>query len=442
MPLAALLFVAVAAFAYARPRAWLVALPAVIPLVGFAPWSGWITFEDVDALVLAMAAGVFLRQAVARPLGSQPLLSPPPGNGPAPPQALTWLFALLFAVSLGISCVRGVADAGGFAFDWFAGYHGPMNSLRLAKSFFLALLLLAMWNVAQRDAARLAPARLTTGLALGLAGASLAALWERLAFTGLLDFSTDYRTTALFWEMHVGGAAFDGFLALTVPFALRELQRAVTLQRTVLAVGCLLLASYACLTTFSRGVYLAVPLGVAVTLWLASRQARPGSGIVAKGSAHAWAAVGVALAYAAAAAWMFPTSGYRGMLALLGALAVLLRLGSTASRMAVSGWVNVVALGAGFAALAWAMAAWSPKAAYVAYAALLGLALVGTLPASRVAWLVPAAFIGAVASIGLVCMHWGGEAALWHSVPVMALLALAALSVVARGRAAWPGGSG
>ena len=57
---------------------------------------------------------------------------------------------------------------------------------------------------------------------VGLLGVALATLWERLAFTGLLNLSTDYRTTALFWEMHVGGAALDGFLALTVPFALRE----------------------------------------------------------------------------------------------------------------------------------------------------------------------------------------------------------------------------
>ena len=46
---------------------------------------------------------------------------------------------------------------------------------------------------------------------LGLAGAALATVWERTAFTGLLNFSSDYRATALFWEMHVGGTALDGF---------------------------------------------------------------------------------------------------------------------------------------------------------------------------------------------------------------------------------------
>ena len=35
---------------------------------------------------------------------------------------------------------RGFADAGGFVFGLDQGYDGPMNSLRIAKSFFLALL--------------------------------------------------------------------------------------------------------------------------------------------------------------------------------------------------------------------------------------------------------------------------------------------------------------
>jgi len=99
-------------------------------------------------------------------------------------------------------------------------------------------------------------------MALGLIGAALAAVWERGAFTGLLDFSSDYRTTALFWEMHVGGAALDGFLALTVPFGVRELVAAKTPWRWFVGAAAVMLAVYACLTTFSRGVYLAVPLVV------------------------------------------------------------------------------------------------------------------------------------------------------------------------------------
>jgi len=124
------------------------------------------------------------------------------------------------------------------------------------------------------SAPQLNSGRWSLGLALGLIGAALATIWERSAFPGLLDFSSDYRTTALFWEMHVGGAALDGFLALTVPFAMRELVVAKAPWRWALGAIAVLLAGYACLTTFSRGVYFAIPAGLLALLWLHGAQKR------------------------------------------------------------------------------------------------------------------------------------------------------------------------
>jgi len=57
------------------------------------------------------------------------------------------------------------------------------------------------------------------GLLVGEGFDGLAVLLERAAYPGLLDFSTSYRATATFWEMHVGGAASDACLALATPFA-------------------------------------------------------------------------------------------------------------------------------------------------------------------------------------------------------------------------------
>ena len=158
------------------------------------------------------------------------------------------------AASVALSAWRGFGDAGGFEFGWAQGYREPMNSLRLAKPFFAALLLWPLWSRAHRATPEAAASRLGLGLGLllGLAGASLAALWERLAFTGLLDFSSDYRTTALFWEMNVGGAALDGFLALTLPFALREVLVSGSRTRWAAAAAVSVLAGYVCLTTFAR----------------------------------------------------------------------------------------------------------------------------------------------------------------------------------------------
>jgi hypothetical protein len=424
---AAAVFAAVAIWAVLWPQAWILVLPAMLPLAGFAPWTGWLTFEELDLLVLAIAAGGHARRALER-------------FGPAHPQApaamAARLLVALFALSILVAMGRGFADAGGFEFGWFQGYQGPMNSVRLAKSFLLVLLLFPLW----RDAHAADPAKAarwwSAGLCLGLAGASLAALWERLAFTRLLDFSTDYRTTAMFWEMHVGGAAFDGFLALTVPFAVRELQTAARLWHRIAALAILVVASYACLTTFSRGVFLAIPVGLAAMGWLALRQ-RPAAAESVRGWI-AWAAV-FALAYAAAASWLFPVAGYRGMLALLGACALLMRLvaGEPEPLRAWRTFALAAALSGLVLLVAWAL----PRGPYVAYALAFAFAAVaGWRP--RMRWMAYAGFPAVVLALGLVCLHWGGERAMLRAAPVMAVLLLAALALAGArasgaGRA-WP----
>ena len=93
---------------------------------------------------------------------------------------------------------------------------------------------------------------------VGLTVVALAVVWERTAYVGLWDFSSPYRATALFWEMHVGGAAIDAYLALAMPFVAWALWTTRSPLRWAAAAALALLAAYACLTTFSRGVYLAV----------------------------------------------------------------------------------------------------------------------------------------------------------------------------------------
>ena len=410
---------AVAVWAVLWPGAWILVLPAVLALVGFAPWTGWLTFEELDILVLAIAAGGHARRALER-------FGPP--HAEAPVAIATRLLVLLFAMSILVALARGVADAGGFEFGWFQGYEGPMNSVRLAKSFFFVLLLFPLW----RDAHDADPAKASrwwsTGLCLGLAGASLAALWERLAFTRLLDFSTDYRTTALFWEMHVGGAALDGFLALTVPFAVRELLTRARGWRWIGALAILVVASYACMTTFSRGVFLAIPVSVATMGWLALRQRAASSGAAPSVRGWiAWAAV-FAVAYAAAAWWLFPVAGYRGMLALLGAFALLMRLGAGALEFDPLPAARTLALAAALGGVVFLVAWAVPRGAYVAYT----LAFAVTAAAAwrgRTRWIAFAGFAAVVFALGLVCGHWGGERAFGRALPVMAVLLFAALAL-------------
>ena len=421
------LFVILGGVFFRYPIAWLFLLPAAIPLIGFAPWSGWVVLEEVDLLVLATAAGGYLR------LAWHGNASAAVTRGGAKSSAPVWMLALLFVASTLLAMERGFDDAGGFAFGWFQGYHEPMNSVRLAKSFLLALLLLPLWHGIHRERREQAVSALFKGLLAGLAGASLAALWERLAFPGLLNFSADYRTTGLFWEMHVGGAALDGFLALTVPFAVREMVVAKSLLRGGLATVICALAGYTCLTTFSRGVYVAVPVGLLVYFTLAARN-NLSQGV------RPWAPLIVGLllvtAFAFSAAWMFEGSGYRGMAALLGSVALMLWLvpvlrGFKASQWWLGGATGVVLiLAAG--AVAWAL----PKGAYVAWILMAALTVVVLVfqwrvptTGSLIGPLALGGFLATLSSTALVANHWGESVGLQHALPP--LLGVLAVGMVA-----------
>ncbi|MHB1247926.1 MAG: hypothetical protein ACYCZL_00705 [Polaromonas sp.] len=234
-----------------RPGAWLFVLPAGLPFLNFSPWTGWLVFDEFDILLLGALAGGYARLACSSRSGA----------GTKMPVGFWVLMALLAGAGL-LALYRGFADAGGFSFDWFAGYTDPLNSLRVFKSLGFALLFIPLLQHELAQSGALASRRLATGIVAGLTVATLAVVWERAAFPGLTDFSTNYRTVALFWEMNVGGAAIDAYLVLTTPFVVWALVSARRLLRWAGAAALALLAGYACLTTFSRGVYLAVALSL------------------------------------------------------------------------------------------------------------------------------------------------------------------------------------
>lgn len=250
----ALLAFGLACLAFARwPDLWQFAIPAMLPLLDFSPWTGWLLVNEFDMAVLAALVSGLGRLAWQRGRGE-----------PAPdrlPPALA-VVALLLALDGVAAVLRGVWDAGGWGplgpGAWFQGYGEPLNALRVTKSSWEALLFVPLLHEALWRDKPGTVTRIGWGVFAGLAGVALAVLWERLAFPGLLDFSVRYRTVGLFWEMHVGGAAIDGFLALAAPFAVWALHRSRRPLVWAAAASVTLLAVYACLTSFSRGVYLAV----------------------------------------------------------------------------------------------------------------------------------------------------------------------------------------
>lgn len=431
-----------------------VLLMAALPLIGLAPWTGWITFEEQDLLVLACAAGGYAASALGK-FGRASTARVPTWRRVFSISPLAGLLLLAFGASLLLAMQRGLADAGGFEFGWFQGYHEAMSSLRMTKSFFLAALLLPLWMRAGRRQPRELAAALLWGMVLALAGASMAALIERLAYTGLLDFSTDYRSTALFWEMHVGGAALDGCLALTLPFALLALLRERTPWRFAALMALAMLAAYAVMTTFSRGLYAAVPISVGLLVLLRDGQRRRTSGLAASAPVPAPRAravvsrpggligrLGALLiggGFVVAAILMFGSNGmagggYRGLLALLGVMAVLLVMPASlwlpSPTQRVIGLLMGALLAAVLSGAGWALAIAVPKAAYAEYVLAFAAAVLlrwqdrPGVAQPVYACLVNASWFWLLGSMVVVAGDWGGDTAMANAVLAMLVLGL------------------
>jgi len=208
-----------------KPGAWQFWLPALLPVLNFSPWTGWRLVDESDLLVLSVLAGGYTRWALALRATGGPRAWPGwQGRG-----GLAWLCFALAATGLWgawrgwTSAQGGFPDQGALA-DWltqglYADYDTEWNALRVGKSLLWALLLLPLMSHAQADGPGHGPHRLAHGMAVGLTLVCCLVLWERYQNTGLWDFNQPYRTSAWFWEMHVGGGAIDAYLAMAVPFA-------------------------------------------------------------------------------------------------------------------------------------------------------------------------------------------------------------------------------
>jgi hypothetical protein len=230
------------ACAWRWPRAWLFVVPALLPAAGLAPWTGWQMVDEFDLLLLGTLAAGHARLAQA-------------GGG-------RWLLGAMALLALAlIGLLRGWLDAGGGGLDWFHSYPDAGNSLRVARGLVYAALCAPLLPAACGDGASGA-ARLRGGMLTGLALVVAVCLWERWAYPGLFDFAQIYRTTAMFWEMHVGGAAIDAYLAFAVPFVAWALHDARSRWAWAAWALFALALAYAVLTTFSRGLYASALLGL------------------------------------------------------------------------------------------------------------------------------------------------------------------------------------
>lgn len=262
----AVMLVGVAGIALRYPGAWLGALPLLLPIVNLAPWSGRYFFEEYDFLVW-VAVAVSLWQGYYQPRRWVGL------------SLAAWLALGVFTLSYGLALARGLWPLDPLDENAFSSYYSHYNALRVARSWGLALVLLPpLLGLLAEDRDR-AKRYFVGGMQLGLLGTGLIVLWERGVvydlfnspglygkLRNLLDFATPYRISAFFSEMHTGGEAIDGYLALAWPFALLGVFKSRSRVGTILAFAALGLGLYAAVVTFSRATYLAVGVGMVVML--------------------------------------------------------------------------------------------------------------------------------------------------------------------------------
>jgi hypothetical protein len=256
-----------------RPALWLILLPLLLPVLDLRPWTGRIYLDEFDVLVLVTLAAYLLRDRYVLSFGAM--------------RPLSRVLLALFVGLVGLSLFRTLYPWPEIDANSFAGYYSPFNALRVSKGLFWALLLYPVWVIEERlDAAR-ARRFLLLGMSLAALAVFAVVLWERGIYStllywsniyspirALLDFSTPYRVTALFSDMHTGGTSIDGWLLLTLPFVAAAFLSARGLLSASLPGIALLGILYTAFVTFSRGVYLGVFVAMAVAFLALAFQQR------------------------------------------------------------------------------------------------------------------------------------------------------------------------
>lgn len=231
---------------------WLV--PAALPLLDLAPWSGRLFLDEFDLLLAVLVSAAWLRC--------------PPATRRLP--ADRWLGAALalLVLSLLLSTLRALLPWTAPEGDAFNNLLSPFSALRLLRGAAWALLL---WALARRHRAAGLDvlSAFGHGTVVGLLGTVLFIIGERSAFTELFDVSHAYRVAGPFSVMNLGGAYVEGYLVSALPFLLMRLLPPLPRWRLV-GNGLLLVGTvYAVMVTFSRSGYAAFLIGLGVVLlWL------------------------------------------------------------------------------------------------------------------------------------------------------------------------------
>jgi len=235
-----------------RPAAWLLVVPALVPLLDLTLYTGHRLFDELDLMLLATAGVLLLR----RPTGA---------GWPRLPLPVVWGAGLL-ALSTLLGLALALWPWPGFGLNDGVHYSSPWNGVRMARGVLWALLLFALTVALRQPPGELLRRWFIPGMALGAAAAVGVVLWERATYPGLLAVESRYRITGLFTDMHAGGPTIESFLVMTAPFLLlwgwRQRRFLPFLAAQLVWAGLL----YGVVVTYSRAGYLGLTVALALLL--------------------------------------------------------------------------------------------------------------------------------------------------------------------------------
>lgn len=243
-----------AATLWVWPLAWLVVVPAALPLMDLAPWTGRFFFDEFDLLMLVSAGMYLLKARFSQIAPTRPTFLPIAG---------------LVLMSLIVSASIGLLPAPPLDFNAIVSYWSPYNSLRVAKGFLWGWLMFMGIRHAQAD--RQVFSRLfAVGMGLGLFGVGVIGAWEHHLFVGFQDRFETYRIVSTFSSMHTGGGHIEAYLVASLPFLWLATSR---LKHLAVSGPLMVLTAYVMLYTVARGGVLALGVVILILLLASGRLA-------------------------------------------------------------------------------------------------------------------------------------------------------------------------
>ncbi|CAH1204227.1 O-antigen ligase [Candidatus Nitrotoga sp. BS] len=239
-------FVLYLALLWRYPKAWLVIVPAALPVLDLAFWTGRFFLDEFDLLLAVTLAALLWRT--------------PDNNRTDSSHVAPLMLATLLMASVLISGLTGLLPLQPLDANAFTSYFSQYNSLRVAKGFLWGMVLFAMLRPYLNE---VRPMKLwSASMLIGLAGVAISALWEYWLFSG--SSATDYRVTSTFSSMHTGGGHIEAYLVFALPFTWTLLLQEQKIWIRAVALSVFFLAIYALITTVARGGIVALAVVFAV----------------------------------------------------------------------------------------------------------------------------------------------------------------------------------